>query len=665
MSIGREIDLHARTLPVPGLLWGTYPERHDPPSQDKTRLPNWLRLLFDRIDGLESRCNARFLALVRAREAALRTLPDGKCAAAVLALKLALQRDGFQDAHVAEAFALFCLECLRVLGLQLYDTQLVAGRIVLDNRLAEMATGEGKTLAVALAAASSAMASIPTHVITANDYLVMRDADLMRPVYAALGLSVGIVTQGQDSDSRRNAYACDITYCTAKELAFDYLRDSLGRNRDPLQRRVEQLAGHAHNAPLLRGLCMAIVDEADSILIDEARVPLILSQATHNQHEQDYFSQALTLAGSLSQSEDFQLDLNAFSARLTGKGRESLEQAAAGLEPLWHNRLHREETICMALAALYLYRRDHHYLIRDGKALIIDENTGRIAPGRMWSRGLHQLIELKEGCTPSAALATAAQITFQQFFPRYLRLGGLSGTLHESRGELLEIYGLAVRRVPLRRPCQRKAIATRLFPDHQALWNAVASRIVELSQADWPVLVGTESVLDSEMLSRHLTEAGLHHAVLNARNDKHEADIVARAGMAGAVTVATNMAGRGTDIPLGEGVAALGGLHIICCQLNAARRIDRQLAGRCARQGDPGSVETWLSLQARLLQQNLPRWLIGLLRQRAPALPAWLARALIAYVQMLEEGRHFQHRKHLREQAEKINRQLSFGARRE
>lgn len=664
MSTGREIDLHARTLPVPGLLWGIYPERHDSLGQDKSHLPNWLRLLFDRIGAIESRCNARFVALVRAREAALRTLPDGKCAAAVLALKLVLQRDGFQDAHVAEAFALFCLECSRMLGLQLYDTQLVAGRIVLDNRLAEMATGEGKTLAVALAAASSAMAGIPTHVITANDYLVMRDADLMRPVYAAFGLSVGTVTQGQDPDSRRNAYACDITYCTAKELAFDYLRDSVGRNRDPLHRRVEALAGHAHNS-LLRGLCMAIVDEADSILIDEARVPLILSEATHNQQEQDYFSQALALAGLMNEAEDFQLDQVAFSARLTGKGRESLEQAAAGLEPLWHNRLHREDTICTALAALHLYRNGHHYLIRDGKALIIDENTGRIAQGRMWSRGLHQLIELKEGCKPSAALATAAQITFQQFFPRYLRLGGLSGTLHESRGELFEAYGLAVRRAPLRRPCQRKTIVTRLFADHQALWDALASRIAELSQAGQPVLIGTESVSDSETLSRHLTEAGLPHAVLNARNDKHEADIVARAGMAGAVTVTTNMAGRGTDIPLGEGVAALGGLHIICCQLNAARRIDRQLAGRCARQGDPGSVEICLSLQTRLLQQNLPRWLIGLLRHRAPVLPGWLARMLFAYVQMLEEGRHFRYRKVLREQAEKMSRQLSFGAHRE
>lgn len=658
MNSGRE-----NSLPMPGLLWGNYPERKGIHGRKKMRMPNWLHLLSDRVDERGAGWNARFVAQVRAREAALRALPDEKRAAAILALKLAFQRDGFCDEHIAEAFALTALECSRALGLQPYDTQLIAARIVLDERLAEMATGEGKTLAVALAAATAALAGMPTHVITANDYLVMRDAAQMRPVYAALGLSTGTVTQGQAHGSRHDAYACDITYCTAKELVFDYLHDSRNRNHDPLHWRVEQLAGRTPGSPLLlRGLCMAIVDEADSILIDEACVPLILSQATDNRQERDYFSQALALTGALNEADDFQLDPATLSARLTGKGHEKIERAAAGLTSLWHNRLHREETICTALAAQHLYRRDHHYLVREGKVLLIDENTGRIAQGRVWSRGLHQMIELKEGVKPSAALTTAAQITYQRFFPRYLRLGGLSGTLRESRGELLEVYGLPVRRVPLRKPCWREIAPLRLFAGHESLWKTVTARVATLHRSGRPVLVGTGSVMDSEMLSRHLAEAGLPHAVLNARYDKEEADIVAAAGKRGAITVATNMAGRGTDIPLGEGVAALGGLHVICCQLNAARRIDRQLAGRCARQGDPGSVETWLSLQAPLLQQYLPCWLSGLLRQRATTLSGWLARLLITPVQLLEEGRHFGQRKHLLAHDRQMEKQLSFGA---
>ena len=657
--------MRAAGLPMPGLLLGAYPERREPPSVGKAGLPVRLRLLFDRMNLLEIGRYPRFVAKVRAKEAVLRGLPEEGLSAAIRALRLSIQQEGFCDEHVAQAFALIGTTCARMLGMQLYDAQLIASHIVLTNRLAEMATGEGKTLGVALAAATAALAGIPVHVITANDYLVARDAELMRPIYAALGLSVGTVTQGQEVPQRRTAYACDITYCTAKELVFDYLRDGLGRGRDPLRWRVDQLAGLAGEPPMLRGLCMAIVDEADSILIDEARMPLILSQAAGGGQEQRYLHQSLELARMLRAGEEFIPRQEALTAELTAVGRERLEQAAQGLEAVWHNRLHREETVCTALAALHLYQRDRHYLVRAGKVLVIDETTGRIAPGRIWSRGLHQLIDLKEGCEPSTALVTAAQITYQRFFPRYLRLGGVSGTLRESRRELLAVYGLAVRCVPLRRPSQRKLLPARLFTDRQALWPAVVQRLAVLQQTGQPVLVGTESVADSEALSRQLTASGLVHSVLNARNDEVEAAIVAAAGGRGAITVTTNMAGRGTDIPLAEGVAALGGLHILCCQLNSARRIDRQLAGRCARQGDPGSVETWLSLQTPLLKQNLPRWLLGALRWRTAAVPDWMIRRGTEWLQRLEEQRSFLQRKHLLEHDKKIERQLSFGAPRE
>jgi preprotein translocase subunit SecA len=654
--------MKAAELPVPGLLWGEYPER---PSASVFRagptLPAALKLLTDRARGLLPNSQSRLLTTFTVHRRAYRAMGEAQFRDAVRALRLALQKHGTHDEHVAQAFALTGVACERELMLRIFDTQVVAAKFVLGNCLAEMATGEGKTYAVALAAAAAALAGIPVHVVTANDYLVQRDAGKLRPVYAALGLSVGAVLQGQQVPDRRAAYACDITYCTAKELVFDYLRDGLGRSRDPLQQRMNQLAGEGGAPPLLRGLCMAIIDEADSILIDEARVPLILAQPAGNRQESEYFGQSLAIARQLSVDADFRLDPAMRAARLTASGCDRVEELVQPFASVWRNRLHREEAICTALAALHLYRRDQHYLVREGKVLIIDETTGRVAPGRAWSRGLHQLIELKEGCEPTARQVTAAQITYQRFFPRYVRLGGLSGTLRESAGELRAHYDIGVQRVPLRRPDRRKKLPARLFPDRDALWKAAALRVVELNRSGRPVLLGTDSVADSEALSRQLNAIGVAHEVLNARNDRTEAEIVARAGQCGAITVATNMAGRGTDIALGSGVAERGGLHIIRCQLNAARRIDRQLAGRCARQGDPGSVETWLAADSPLLRDALPAKVLRLIATRAEAMPGVLVRAIAATAQRLVERRHVLERRRLAEQDKVMDRRLSFG----
>ena len=649
-------------LPVPGLLWGDYPEQRtasNPPG--RLAVPAALRVLSDRVRSLLPSSRARLLSTFITQRRSLRALGEAQFGDAVRTLRLVLQKEGMRGAHMAKAFALAAVACERQLKVRVFQTQVIAAEIVLANRLAEMATGEGKTYAVALAAATAALAGIPVHVVTANDYLVARDADLLRPVYAALGLSVGAATQGQPPPERRAAYACDITYCTAKELVFDYLRDGLGRSRDPLQHRLNQLSSETAAPPLLRGLCMAIIDEADSILIDEARVPFILSQPAANAQEAEYLDRSLGIARQLGVDADFRLDAATRAARLTTQGRERVETLVRRFTGVWRNRLHREEAICTALAALHLYRRDRHYLVRDGKVLIIDDTTGRIAPGRAWSRGLHQLIELKEGCTPTAPQVTAAQITYQRFFPRYLRLGGLSGTLCESAGELRALYDLGVQRVPLRRPDRRMTLPARLLPDRGALWESVAQRVVELNRTGRPVLVGTDSVADSEALSQRLHALGLAHAVLNARNDRAEAQIVARAGQLGAVTVATNMAGRGTDIALGSGVADLGGLHVLCCQCNAARRIDRQLAGRCARQGDPGSVETWLAADAPLFRDVLPDTVRRLLAARAASAPSLLVHALAATVQRLVERRHVLERRRLSEQDKVMDRRLSFG----
>jgi preprotein translocase subunit SecA len=700
-------------LPQPGLIWGLYPEKR-PPADG-----GWLRAL-DRAARRIARPGLRRYERIARRslaiESGLRTLSREAFDDAVRTLRQQLARDGFSEDALVQAFALIGEACRRHLGLSPFATQRIAAAIMLDNRLAEMATGEGKTLVAALTAATGALAGMPVHVVTANEYLVGRDADKLRPLYAALGLSVGAIRQADDSAARRVEYARDIVYCTAKELVFDYLRDLPLRSRfkTHLAWQTAQFCDvRGAHATLLRGLCMAVVDEADSILIDEARVPLIISELQDNAARREAVADILRLAAALRPGTDFTLDRHAQSAALTDAGRQAVESQAGGLHPVWHNRRHRDESLSLALAALHLFQRDRHYLVRDGGVHIVDETTGRLAPGRTWSRGLHQFIEMKEQCAPSGEAVTRAQITYQRFFPRYFRLCGMSGTLAESRGELASVYGLNVMRVPLRLPGRRIDLGQRMFLRRAQQWQAVAQRAAACLVAQRPLLIGTDSVADSDSLSLHLTQCGIAHTVLNARNDQHEADIVALAGHAGHVTVATNMAGRGTDIPLGPGVDERGGLHVISCQMNSARRIDRQLKGRCARQGNAGSVETLLCLEAPLMQRSVPAWLIkwvvkstaviasapspqpsprgrggkrhvqtdsskqssvsahstisGSPRHFVPRddeingqLPVWLGRALTFYVQRMEESRQQAQRAQLLHSDRQLDRQAVF-----
>ena len=652
-------------LPQPGLIWGLYPEKRLP-GTDRAwaqRMHAWFTQLAR--PGLRryTQMAQRSLAI----EAGLSALSTADFDAAVRQLKQQLVRDGFSTDNLVQAFALVGEACRRQLGMSPFVTQRIAAAIMLDNQLAEMATGEGKTLVAALTAATGALAGIPVHVITANDYLVSRDADTLRPLYAALGLSVGAVQQHQDSQKRRAEYACDITYCTAKELVFDYLRDLplRSQHRTDLAWRAAQFsAASSRPGTLLRGLCMAVIDEADSILIDEARVPLIISELREHAGKREAAAEILQLASTLNPDTDFTLDRHALSATLTAAGRTALEAQTRALHPVWHNRRHREENLGLALAALHLFQRDRHYLVRDDGVHIIDETTGRVAPGRTWSRGLHQLIELKEQCKPSGEAVTRSQITYQRFFPRYLRLCGMSGTLAESRAELARVFGLNVVRVPLRKPGKRIEYKPRVFLHRTQQWQAVAERVDRLARLGRPVLIGTDSVADSENLSAYLTGLGIQHNVLNARNDRHEADVVAQAGQAGRITVATNMAGRGTDIPLGPGVAHQGGLHVISCQMNSARRIDRQLKGRCARQGDPGSVDTLLSLESPLMQRTLPAWLKQMATRFAQptdgTLPGWLGKALAVSTQRMEEARQHMQRAQLLHQDTQLDRQAMF-----
>lgn len=630
--------MSAALLPVPGVVFGSYPERRGAAVHTGQR-----SLLTPRWNPWRRRAlqpYARVVAQIRAQRREIDALDASAYDARLMALRGQLARHGLRPDLLAAAFACVDRASATTLGYRAFDTQFTAALIMLDGKLAEMATGEGKTLTAAFAAAVTAMAGVPVHVITANDYLVMRDAQRLEPFYRALRLRVGCVTQAMAPDTRRAAYACHIAYCTAKELAFDYLRDgmALGHKRDDLRMRVRHLlADERQPEPLLRGLCMAIVDEADSIFIDEARVPLILAQAQANPEQQVHFGHALKIAGALVEQRDYRLEPGRMAAELTPAGRVLLEHTTQPLGGVWRNRLHREESVCMALAALRLFHRDRHYLVQDGKVVIIDETTGRLAPGRVWSRGLHRLIELKEGCTPTDAQSTTAQITFQRFFRRYHRLGGMSGTLTESRAELRQVFGLEVIKVPLRRASRRTLSATRLFPDRDTQFQAVVKRVQELVAGGRPVLVGTNSVAESNTLSHRLADAGVAHAVLNASQDAQEAQIVERAGQAGQVTVATNMAGRGTDIALGPGVEERGGLHVICCQHNVSARIDRQLIGRCARQGDPGSAESLLAVEGELIAPFVPGWLRRRIAGTGMQRPAWLVNLLVALPQRLGE----------------------------
>jgi preprotein translocase subunit SecA len=656
--------MRADVLPIPGVVLGVYPERR---AAKRDPVEALLRRAQALLPVRAASTQDAFVANVRAAEHELGTLDEAGLRARVTDLRARLARFGLTGTLVAEAFALVAGACTRTLGLTPFPTQLAAARVMLRGELAEMATGEGKTLAAGVCAATAALAGIPIHVITANDYLVERDARILQPLYSALGLTVAAVTPKIPPNERRAVYDADIVYCTAAELVFDYLRDGLVRlrSRGDLHERAAAMAGAGGGArkTVLRGLCMALVDEADSILIDDARVPLILSERVRNEAEQRYFAEALQAASRLEIETHFTLERREMAAELTPEGSAALEALAAG--DAWRNRLHRDETVCTALAALHLYHRDRHYLVRDGAVAIIDESTGRLAHGRVWSRGLHRLIELKEGLEAGVETATVAQITYQRFFKRYLRLCGMSGTLAEARAELASVYGLEVTRIPLGRPSRRSIAPTRLYPDRDSQWEAVVREAIEVSRSGRPVLIGTDSVADSEALSRRLAQVRVPHAVLNARQDSSEAEIIAQAGASGQITVATNMAGRGTDIELGEGVAARGGLHVICCQHNVSRRIDRQLVGRCARRGDPGTVCTMLSLDRPLIAKFAPGFVTRRVTAAGTERPQWLVRFLVTGPQRLEERRQRLERRELLSRDARAERALTFGTAKE
>jgi preprotein translocase subunit SecA len=594
-------------------------------------------------------------------------LTDAGVREAAAQLRLVLRRDGFTVPAVAQSFALIREVAGRAVGMRHFDSQLRGGWVILNGMIAEMETGEGKTLTATLPACTAAMAGLPVHVITVNDYLTARDAEWMAPVYQMLGLSVGVVVNGKEPQARRAAYACDVTYCTNKELTFDYLRDriALGSQVNRIQLSIERVAGTETRLSrlLLRGLFFAIVDEADSVLVDEARTPLIISGRSDQAPEKEMYETALAMVGRLVEGEDFAIEGGERLVRLTAKGKHKLALAAENLPGVFRGTRRREELATQALVATHVLKRDIHYLVRDDKVQIIDDSTGRILPDRSWEQGLHQMVEAKEGCPLTSQQTSVARMTYQRFFRRFLRLAGMTGTAREIAPELWSVYRLPVVRVPTNRPVKRRDLGERVYATMAEKWRAVAERVREIHRTGQPVLVGTRSVAASEELSRLLTAAGLEHQLLNARQDKAEAEIVAQAGQVGAITVATNMAGRGTDIKLGRGVDALGGLHVIATELHESRRIDRQLFGRSGRQGDPGTFEAIVSLEdelSRVYLKGLPlalaRRLVGDGRGASQA----LLRRLVRYAQIRAEASHAAIRRELLAMDEQLGDLLAF-----
>jgi preprotein translocase subunit SecA len=516
-------------------------------------------------------------------------------------------RDCTDHTIVVQAFALVYEATRRALGLKYFDVQLLAGLALARGSIAEMATGEGKTLAATLPAFLHSLCGWGVHIATPNAYLAERDFMLVEPILRLLGVTVGLVPESAKADQKRAAYACDITYATGYELGFDYLRDQLHAIRTPRpklgQRQQDLLRGLSPSPTQTiqpRRACV-IIDEIDSVLIDEAYLPLILCEGSDAPNSlAATYVEARRVSGSLYQGDDYQVDAAAKRVTLTNQG---LQQVYDDYNSRLRLKLDRPWAtyVEQAISAQVFHKRDVDYIVRDGKVMLVDEFTGRIFPNRSYCEGLHQAVEVKEDLLPSGELATAARISRQRYFRLYKMICGMTGTATGSDREFRRLYRLPVVSIPLRNPCRRTIFPTRYFRDAESKLRALVQEVAKIHQTGRPVLIGSRTIRNSELLAQRLESAGIHFQLLNGKQDKQEAEIVTMAGHAYAVTIATNMAGRGTDIQLGTDVAKLGGMHVIGFECHESQRIDRQLLGRAGRQGDPGSGRFLVSADDALL----------------------------------------------------------------
>ncbi len=595
-------------------------------------MPNFLKNL---LNGDQRRVNTidKKMKEVDALAQTMASLSDDQLKAKTQEFKDRLANGSTLDDILIEAFALVREACTRVLHMTPFHVQLMGAYVLHQGDIAEMKTGEGKTLTETMPVYLNALTGQGVHVVTVNEYLASRDREINGPVYEFLGLTVGLNLRQLTPAQKRAAYECDITYTTNAELGFDYLRDNMVTKKED---RV------------LRGLNYALIDEVDSILIDEARTPLIISGG--KQISANLYIRADQFAKSLTANEDYTIDIQSRSVSLTDSGVDKAERMfkVSNLFDLSNTSL--VHFITQALKANYIMRSDIEYMVdkENDLILIIDQNTGRTMPGREYSDGLHQAIEAKEGITIKQETVTLATITYQNFFRLYNKLCGMTGTAKTEEEEFLEIYNMRVVEIPTNRPMIRVDHPDAIFGNKKAKFNALVNEVLECHAKGQPVLVGTISVETSELISKMLKSRRIHHEVLNAKNHAREAEIIARAGQKNAVTIATNMAGRGTDIKLGEGVVELGGLAVLGSERHESRRIDNQLRGRSGRQGDPGYSRFYVSIEDELMQRFGAERMQGAFQQLGDeALHSKTITKFIEGAQRRVEGANFDARKTL------------------
>ena len=577
-------------------------------------------------------------------EPTIRNLSDAELRAKTPYFREKLAQGSELEDILVEAFAVVREAAWRTVQMRPFDAQIVGGLVLHEGKIAEMKTGEGKTLAATMPIYLNALPGKGTHLVTVNDYLARRDAEWMGPIYKMLGMTVGVIVHGLDDDERRDAYHADITYGTNNEFGFDYLRDNMKFSLEDYAQREFHYA---------------IVDEVDSILVDEARTPLIISGPS--EESTDKYYRINQVIPRLRKEKDYTIDEKSRTVVLTEEGVSRVEsylKVQNLYEPKNMELLHH---VNQALKAHTLFKRDVDYVVKEGEVIIVDEFTGRVMPGRRYSDGLHQALEAKEKVKIERENQTLASITFQNYFRMYKKLAGMTGTADTEAAEFKKIYNLDVLVVPTNMPMIRTDHTDVIYKTEKEKFNATIEEIKELHQTGRPVLVGTISIEKSELLSKYLTRTGIKHHVLNAKHHEREAEIIAEAGQRGQVTISTNMAGRGTDIKLGEGVAQLGGLHILGTERHESRRIDNQLRGRSGRQGDMGSSRFYLSLEDDLLRifgaERISSIMdkIGI-EENQPIEHKMISKA-IENAQKRVEGQNFDIRKHLLEYDDVMNRQ--------
>lgn len=585
----------------------------------------------------------KIVVQINSLEPSVADLTDEELSAKTIEFKERFAAGETLDDLLPEAFAVVREAGKRVLGKRHYDVQLLGGIVLHQGRIAEMRTGEGKTLVATLPSYLNAISGLGVHVITVNDYLARRDAEEMGQLHRFLGLTVGLNVNGLDHSLKQQAYSADVTYGTNNEFGFDYLRDNMVTSLDQMVQRP---------------LNFAIVDEVDSILVDEARTPLIISGQAEKSTE--LYVRANIFVANLRKN-DFAVDEKARSVTLTDTGMQKAERFFSITNLFDPENIQVNHHVTQALKAHHLMKRDKDYVVQKGEIVIVDEFTGRMMEGRRYSEGLHQAIEAKEGVKIQNESKTLATITLQNYFRMYKKLSGMTGTAKTEEEEFRSIYGMDVVTIPTNRPNQRADEQDVIYKNVRGKFNAVVEEIVERHKKGQPVLVGTTSIEKSEYLSELLQRRGIPHEVLNAKQHEREAQIISRAGQPGSVTIATNMAGRGTDIILGDSVADVGGLHIIGTERHESRRIDNQLRGRAGRQGDPGSSQFFLSLEDDLMRlfgaENIMAMMDRLGLEEDQPIEARLVTRAIETAQKKVEGNNFDLRKHVLKYDDVMNQQ--------